>query len=63
MSALAWAYQPKPPLYGLNLRKSPIKNHATLFGLDWIVKPDQIKLDSTEPNRQIQLPLAETAIL
>ena len=32
MSAPAWAYQPKPPLHGLNLRKSPIKNHATLFG-------------------------------
>ena len=22
----------KPPLYGLSLSKSPIKNHATLFG-------------------------------
>ena len=32
MSASAWAFRPKPPLYGLNLRKSPIKNYATLFG-------------------------------
>ena len=23
--------QPKPPFYGLSLRKSPIKNHATFF--------------------------------
>ena len=30
-SSTAWAYQPKPPLHGLSLRKSPIKNHATLF--------------------------------
>ena len=32
MSALTWAYRPKPPLHGLSIRKSPIKNHATLFG-------------------------------
>ena len=34
MSATAWAYWPKPPLYGLNLRKSPIKNHTTLFRVE-----------------------------
>ena len=33
MSALAWAYRLKPPLHGLSLSKSPIKNHAILFGL------------------------------
>ena len=32
MSASAWAYRPKSPLHGLSLSKSPIKNHATLFG-------------------------------
>ena len=31
ISAMDWAYQPKPPLHGLSLRKSLIKNHATLF--------------------------------
>ena len=29
--APTWAYQPKPPLHELSLKKSPIKNHATLF--------------------------------
>ena len=27
----------KPPLHGLSLRKSPIKNHATLFESGWVV--------------------------
>ena len=31
MSTLAWAYQPKPSFHGLSLKKSLIKNHATLF--------------------------------
>ena len=43
-------YRPKPPLHGLSLSKSPIENNATLFGLDWVVKPDQTKLGSTKPN-------------
>ena len=50
ISTLAWAYQPKPSLHGLNLKKSPIKNHATLFGSSWVIKPDQTKLGSTMPN-------------
>ena len=43
MSAPAWAYWPKPPLHGLNLNKSPIKNHAILFGLSRVVESDQTK--------------------
>ena len=43
MSALAWAYWPKPPLHGLNLNKSPIKNHTILFGLSRVVESDQTK--------------------
>ena len=39
-------------LHGLSLRKSPIKNHATLFGLGQVVKPDQTKLGSTKPNKK-----------
>ena len=49
--APAWANKPKPPLYGLSLRKSPIKNYATLFGLGWVIKSDQTKLNSTKPNK------------
>ena len=41
----------KPPLHRLSLGKSPIKNHVTLFGSGRVVKPDQIKLDSTKPNK------------
>ena len=37
MSTTAWAYLPKPPLHGLSLRKSPIKNNATLFELSQVV--------------------------
>ena len=33
MSTPTWAYQPKPSLYGLSLKKSLIKNHETLFKL------------------------------
>ena len=51
MSAPAWACWPKPPLHGLSLSKSPIKNHTTLFRSGQVVKPDQTKLGSTKPNR------------
>ena len=37
---------------GLGLSKSPIKNHAILFGLGRVIKPDQTKVDSTNPNIQ-----------
>ena len=53
ISAPAWACQPKPPLHGLNLKKSLIKNHATLFRSGRVVKPNQIKLGSTKPNINI----------
>ena len=33
-NATTWAYRPKPPLHGLSLKKSPIKNHATLFQVE-----------------------------
>ena len=67
MSASAWACRPKPPLHGLSLSKSPIKNHATLFRSGRVVKPDQTKLGSTKPNksptwRLVQSPTS-TAIL
>ena len=67
MSASAWACWPKPPLHGLSLSKSPIKNHATLFRSGQVVKPDQTKLGSTKPNksptwRLVQSPTS-TAIL
>ena len=53
--------------HGLSLRKSPIKNHVTLFGSGRVVKLDQIKLGSTKPNkspiwRLVQSPKS-TAIL
>ena len=53
--------------HGLSLRKSPIKNHETLFGLGRVVKLDQTKLGSTKPNkspiwRLVQSPTS-TAIL
>ena len=44
------AYQPKSLLHGLNFSKSPIKNHSTLFGSGWVIKPEQTKLDSIKPN-------------
>ena len=43
-------YQPKPPLYRLSLNKSPIKNHAILFGSGRVIKTNQAKLGSTKPN-------------
>ena len=42
----------KPPLHGLNLKKSPIKNHTILFGSGRVVKSDQMKLGSTKPNKR-----------
>ena len=45
------AYRPIPPLHGLSLSKSPIKNHAILFGSGRVIKPDQTKLCSTKPNK------------
>ena len=42
------ACQPKPPLHGLSLSKSPIKNHAILFGSSQVVEPNQTKLGSTK---------------
>ena len=38
-------------LHGLSLNKFPIKNHTILFGSGRVVKPDQIKLGSTKPNK------------
>ena len=43
-------YTQSAPFHGLSLRKSPIKNHTTLFGSGPIVKPNQTKLGSTKPN-------------
>ena len=67
ISAPTWACQPKPPLHGLSLSKSPIKNHAILFGSGRVVEPDQTKLSSTKLNksptwRLVQSPTS-TAIL
>ena len=66
-SSTAWAYQPKPPLHGLNLIKSPIKNYAILFRVGSGHHSNQTQLDSTEPNksptwRLVQSPTS-TAIL
>ena len=64
---LAWACWPKPLLHGLNLSKSPIKNHATLFRSGRVVNWIKHKLGSTKPNkspywRLVQSPTS-TAIL
>ena len=50
MSAPAWACQPKPPLHGLSFKKSPIKNHATLFqvGLGRQLDQTQTRLHKTQ---------------
>ena len=47
------ACRPKPSLYGLSLRKSPIKNHATLFGSGRVVNRIKHKLGSTKPNKAL----------
>ena len=61
--ALAWA----DTFHGLSLRKSHIKNHATLFRSSWLIKPDQTKLGSTKPNKSLTWRLVQsptsTAIL
>ena len=67
MSTPAWACWPKPPLYGLSLSKSPIKNHATLLGSGRVVNWIKHKLGSIKPNksptwRLVQSPTS-TAIL
>ena len=36
ISTTTWPYWPKPPLYGLSFKKSPIKNHTTLFELSQV---------------------------
>ena len=41
ISAKTWACWPKPQLHGLSLRKSPIKNHVTLFRVGSSRQPDQ----------------------
>ena len=50
-----------------SLSKSPIKNHATLFGSDQVIKPDQTKLGSIKPNKspiwRLVQPPTSTAIL
>ena len=51
MSTTIWAYRPKPPLYELNVRKSPIKNHATLFRVGSGRQPDQTQLGSIKLNK------------
>ena len=43
MSAPAWVYWPKLPFHGLSLSKSPIKNHATLFGSGQVRSSNRIK--------------------
>ena len=47
----------KPPLHGLSLSKSSIKNCAILFRSGWLVEPDQRKLGSTRPNNMFRTPL------
>ena len=57
----------KPSFHRLSLRKSPTKNHATLFGSGWIVNRINTQLGFTKPNksptwRLVQSPTS-TAIL
>ena len=42
----------KPPLYGVNLKKSPIKNHTILFRSGRVVKSNPTKLGSIKPNKR-----------
>ena len=51
LKATTWAYRSKSPLYGLNLKKSLIKNYITLFQVRSSHQPDQIQLDSTKFNK------------
>ena len=52
ISAMAWVCRPKPWLHGPSLRKSLIKNHATLFQVRSSCQLNQTQLDSTKPNTQ-----------
>ena len=52
----AWACRPKPLLHGLSLRKSLIKNHATLFGLGRVI--NRIKHNQA-PQNPTNLPLRD----
>ena len=66
MSTTIWAYRPKPSLYELNVRKSSIKNHVTLFRVRSSRQPDQtqlgfIKLNKSPTWRLVQSPTS-TAI-
>ena len=40
--------QPKPPLHGLSLGKSPIKNHATLFGSSHQIGSNKTRLHKAQ---------------
>ena len=48
MSTPTWAYQLKPPFHGLSLNKSPIKNHATLFGSSYQIESNKTKLHKAQ---------------
>ena len=51
IAQLCFTHKTGPKIFpGLSLSKSPIKNYATLFGSDRVVKPDQTKLGPTKPN-------------
>ena len=43
-----WAYRPKLPLHGLSLKKSPIKNHATLFRARLLSKSNTTRLHKAQ---------------
>ena len=43
-----WACRPKPPLQGLSLKKSPIKNHATLFRVGSSSKSNTTRLHKAQ---------------
>ena len=64
---MALACRPKPPLHGLSLKKSPIKNYATLFWV-WLGRQlDQTQLGSTKPSkyptwRLVQSPTSTTIL-
>ena len=51
IAQLCFTHKTGPKIFpGLSLSKFLIKNYATLFGSDRVVKSDQIKLCSTKPN-------------
>ena len=57
MSAPALVYRPKLPFYGLSFSKSPIKNHATLFGLGWVGSGRQTGSNKTKFHKAQQCAL------